>query len=122
MNDDAWMDGRSSCVAGRQQSRQPVRRGLIELGAIANGSARIAKNLAGLHQIRVAIDREPQFPDSLFLETDAERASDVRDSFTSSTGHRNLEIARANDVTLPPEKFAEMFVDDNFLEENIADD
>jgi hypothetical protein len=35
---------------------------------------------------------------------------------------RNLEIARANDVTLPPEKFAEMFVDENFLEENIADD
>jgi hypothetical protein len=30
---------------------------------------------------------------------------------------RNLEVARANDVTLPPEKFAEMFVDENFLEE-----
>jgi hypothetical protein len=35
---------------------------------------------------------------------------------------RNLEIARANEVTLPPEKFAEMFVDENFLEENITDD
>jgi hypothetical protein len=27
---------------------------------------------------------------------------------------RNLEIARVNDVTLPPQKFAEMFVDENF--------
>lgn len=28
---------------------------------------------------------------------------------------RNLEIARANSVTLPPQKFAEMFVDENFV-------
>ncbi|ESY28145.1 hypothetical protein X747_32665 [Mesorhizobium sp. LNJC384A00] len=27
---------------------------------------------------------------------------------------RNLEIARDNDVTLSPQKFAEMFVDENF--------
>ena len=27
---------------------------------------------------------------------------------------RNLEIARANDVTLSPQKFAEMFADENF--------
>jgi hypothetical protein len=28
---------------------------------------------------------------------------------------RNLEIARANGVTLPPQKFAEMFVDENLV-------
>jgi hypothetical protein len=33
----------------------------------------------------------------------------------------NLEIARANRVTLPPQKFAEMFVDENFADENPAD-
>ena len=34
---------------------------------------------------------------------------------------RNLEIARANGVTLSPQKFAEMFVDENFADENPAD-
>ncbi|MER8395249.1 hypothetical protein NKH10_25755 [Mesorhizobium sp. M1340] len=29
---------------------------------------------------------------------------------------RNLEIARVNGVTLPPQKFAEMFVDENFVD------
>ena len=27
---------------------------------------------------------------------------------------KNLEVARSNGVTLPPQKFAEMFVDENF--------
>jgi hypothetical protein len=34
---------------------------------------------------------------------------------------RNLEIARVNEVTLPPQKFAEMFVDENFAGENPGD-
>jgi hypothetical protein len=34
---------------------------------------------------------------------------------------RNLEIARTNGVMLPPQKFAEMFVDENFGDENPVD-
>ena len=29
---------------------------------------------------------------------------------------RNLEIARMNGITLPPQQFAEMFVDENFAD------
>ena len=29
---------------------------------------------------------------------------------------RNLKIAHDNDITLTPQKFAEMFVDDNFAD------
>jgi hypothetical protein len=38
-----------------------------------------------------------------------EASSDIRGMW-----ERNQEIARANDVELPPQRFAEMFVDDNF--------
>src|ERR1700730_2278944 len=34
---------------------------------------------------------------------------------------RNLEIARTHGVTLPPQQFAEMFVDENFADENPVD-
>jgi hypothetical protein len=34
---------------------------------------------------------------------------------------RNLEIARANEVTLSPRQFAEMFVDENFADEDPVD-
>lgn len=38
-----------------------------------------------------------------------EASSDIRRMW-----ERNQEIARTNDVELPPQRFAEMFVDDNF--------
>ena len=46
----------------------------------------------------------------------AEMPAAIRDMWV-----RNLEIARANGVTLPPQKFAEMFVDENFADENPVD-
>jgi hypothetical protein len=46
----------------------------------------------------------------------AEMPEAVRDMWI-----RNLEIARANGVTLHPQEFAEMFVDENFADEDQVD-
>jgi hypothetical protein len=54
--------------------------------------------------IAAAMDMPPEMPAA------------IRDMWV-----RNLEIARANGVTLPPQQFAEMFVDENFADENPVD-
>ena len=45
------------------------------------------------------------------MDMPAEMPAAIRDMWV-----KNLEIARANGVTLPPQQFAEMFVDENLAD------